>query len=205
MWLQGNCTTAVPLQMEGPPLLPLLPGQCVLVADMGFAYVSYGRLWMHNLYLRHAASARADEVSLVVTTQWSGWLWLTLTTLQGAGKYADGGGATGLYARSSTYVSGAVLPFPAHMHAVGVHASVARTSMFRGHTIHCSQACCMVIDILLRSPYASALQAGIDFTGRAAEGHGTAGVSDKHAGHCPRVRMQAAASQALGGRSMSSM
>ena len=140
MWLQGNCATALQLQLEGPPALPLLPGQCVLVADMDVAHVGFGRLWVHNLYLRHAATARADEVSLVVTTQASGWLWLTLTTFQGAGKYAVGTGATGLYARSATYVSGAASAFPAHMHAGGAHASCAHASMCHGHPCNCSRA-----------------------------------------------------------------
>jgi len=85
VWLQGNCAAAPQLQLEGPPLLPLLPGQCVIVADMDVAYVGYGRLWMHNLYLRHVATARADEVSLVASTEQTGWLWLTRTTLHVAG------------------------------------------------------------------------------------------------------------------------
>ena len=126
--LQGNCSEAPQLQLEGPPLLPLLPGQCVLLVDMDFAHVGYGRLWMHNLYLRHVASARADGVYLVATTQASGWLWLTLTTLQGAGQYAYGAGATGLGAGSPTYVAGAALPSLGKMYAVGAQASAPEAS-----------------------------------------------------------------------------
>lgn len=132
------------MYLDGPPVLPLLPGQCILVADMEIAYLSYGQLWMHNLYLRHAATARAGEVSLVVATQESGRLWLTLTTLQGAGKYADGAGATGLDTASATYILGAALPCQARMHAVGKHTSNAYTSMCREHTCRFSEACCVV-------------------------------------------------------------
>eukprot|EP00892_Ulva_mutabilis_P011349 jgi/Ulvmu1/8587/UM045_0030.1 len=104
--IRGNCAAAPQLQLEGPPLLPLLPGQCVIVADMDLWHVRFGRLWMHNLYLRHTASVRDDAVALVTSTEPSGQLWLTQMTMQGAGAYADGIGALGLTAGGPTYVEG---------------------------------------------------------------------------------------------------
>lgn len=105
--VQGNCQAEPQLQLQQPPLQKLRPGQCVLVTDMDLWHVRYGQLWMHNLYLRHTASARDDAVALTTSTEESGRLWMTHMTMQGAGQYAAGIGALGLTAGGPTYVAGA--------------------------------------------------------------------------------------------------
>ena len=107
--MQGNCSIPPDLQLGGPPLVGRLPGQCVLVADMDLWEVRHGRLWIHNLYLRRAVSARDDFVALVYTSQYTAWLWVTQVTIQGAGQYAGDTGARALYVQSPTYVEGAPL------------------------------------------------------------------------------------------------
>eukprot|EP00892_Ulva_mutabilis_P004134 jgi/Ulvmu1/2092/UM124_0007.1 len=104
--IRGNCSSPPELQLEGPSLLPLLAGQCVLIADMYLLRVRFGWLWMHNLYLRHAVSARDDNMALIELTSEGGRLWLTKVTLQGAGMYRAGTGARGLVASGPTYVDG---------------------------------------------------------------------------------------------------
>eukprot|EP00892_Ulva_mutabilis_P005563 jgi/Ulvmu1/3379/UM158_0002.1 len=102
----GNCTAAPQLQLEDPPLLPLLPGQCVITTDMDIWHVRFGRLWMHNLYLRHTFSVRDNGVALIESTGPFVQLWMTQMTLQGAGMYAVGTGALGLNAAGPTYLEG---------------------------------------------------------------------------------------------------
>eukprot|EP00892_Ulva_mutabilis_P011353 jgi/Ulvmu1/8590/UM045_0033.1 len=104
--IRGNCAAAPQLQLKGPPLLPLLPGQCVIVADMDLWQVRFGRLWMHNLYLRHVLTTRADIGLLLWSTDEGGHMWLTQMTVQGAGTYSDGSGVQGLSAGGPTYVEG---------------------------------------------------------------------------------------------------
>eukprot|EP00892_Ulva_mutabilis_P011358 jgi/Ulvmu1/8595/UM045_0038.1 len=104
--IRGNCETTPELQLGDPPLLPLLPGQCVIMADMNLWQVRHGRLWMHNLYLRHVTSVRSDVSKLLWSTMEGGNMWLTQITVQGVGNYADGTGVRGLTSDGRTYIEG---------------------------------------------------------------------------------------------------
>ena len=113
--MQGNCSEEPPPLLEaavsGVPLVPLSPGECLLVTDKSLFYLGAGRLWMHNLYLRHTATSVSYPVvtlvgpsSLTVEAQ----LWMTSCTLQGHGQYESGSGASGLHVRSKACVEGSL-------------------------------------------------------------------------------------------------
>ena len=131
--VQGNCQAAP--QLQQPPLQKLRPGQCVLVTDMDLWHVRYGQLWMHNIYLRHTATARDDAVALTTSTEESGRLWMTHMTMQGAGQYADGIGALGLTAGGPTYVAGTP-PWRYMITAPALH---------RDSVIPCRPLCCVCL------------------------------------------------------------
>lgn len=92
------------------PLIPLLPGQCLLVSNTSVLSVGVGRLWMHNLYLRHSAGSGSDPVWQVRHSSNNvddgAYLYLTSCTLQGHGQYEDGSGASGLFLAGISYVEG---------------------------------------------------------------------------------------------------
>ena len=109
--MQGDCSDAPPAQVEvrGVPLLPVTPGQCLLVADTTIFTLGVGRLWLHNLYLRHTATQVSDPVVWLVRAPYENseaQLWMTSCTLQGHGQYESGFGAFGLYLSSKAYVEG---------------------------------------------------------------------------------------------------
>lgn len=109
--MQGNCTDAKEPQfeVEGAPLVPRKPGQCVILADTDLLTPGAGRLWVHNLYIRHKASQRGDHVMLMfIAKNMYGQLWMTSCTLQGTGQYVGTAGAYGLYTHGQAYVEGAV-------------------------------------------------------------------------------------------------
>lgn len=90
--MQGNCTEAAPpaevldtahLQ---PPLLPLQPGQCVLLADANLI-TAWHHLWLDGLYVRHTPSARAPSTANILgghSSHGASALYLSHSTLQGA-------------------------------------------------------------------------------------------------------------------------
>ena len=109
-------------------------------------------------------------MSRLVTTQESSWLWLFLTRCSNAGSLtllqdsADSAGATGLNAGGATFVTGAALPCPAHMHGVGAQASGAHTCMCHAMVPLTPGILCFVAPLLL-SPDLSAVCHRIPFTG----------------------------------------
>ena len=107
--MQGNCTGAgdPTFTIAGVPLVPRKPGQCVLLADNDLLTLGPGRLWVHNLYIRHKATQRDLSVSLMYTrSDMGGQLWMTGCTLQGTGSYDSTFGADGLWMHSQAYVEG---------------------------------------------------------------------------------------------------
>lgn len=96
------------MALPGVPLAPRKPGQCVLVADAELFTLGTGRLWLHNLYLRHKASQRDDFTSLAFTGEdKTGQLWMTTCTLQGTGLYDSvDTGCNGLYVFAPAYAEG---------------------------------------------------------------------------------------------------
>lgn len=93
------------MTLPGFPLVPLKPGQCVLVADTELFTLGTGRLWLHNLYLRQKPSQRDSLTSLAYTAHdMTGQLWMTACTLQGTGLYdSSEAGCDGLYVSRPAY------------------------------------------------------------------------------------------------------
>ena len=115
--MQGDCSDAPRPQWEvrGVPLVPLTQAQCLLVTGATIFRLGAGRLWMHNLYLRHTLTQVSDPVVWLVRwsyrlTQVEAHLWMTSCTLQGHGQYETGFGACGLFISSKAYVEGRHLP-----------------------------------------------------------------------------------------------
>ena len=115
-FMQGNCSEEpVSQEVSGVPLVSLTPGQCLLVTDKSLFYLGAGRLWMHNLYLRHTATQVGySTVNLVgqANTKVEAQLWMTSCTLQGHGQYEGGFGASGLHLSSKVYVEGPLFATP---------------------------------------------------------------------------------------------
>ena len=136
--VQGNCSEAPPPEIEvsGVPLVPLTPGQCLLLTDKSLFYLGAGRLWMHNLYVRHTATQVGYPVVWLVSTANShveSHLWMTSCTLQGHGGYESGLSACGLNVRSKAYVEGRLLfirtPAPASRTCQMNQTSIGRQPM----------------------------------------------------------------------------
>jgi hypothetical protein len=61
--MQGNCAGAFPsdtsLGLSGAPLLPLLPYQCLLIADVQLlSTTENSQLWLDGLYVRYSRTGR---------------------------------------------------------------------------------------------------------------------------------------------------
>ena len=145
--MQGDCSEAPPAQIleqvRGVPLVPLTPGQCLLVTDKSLFYLGAGRLWMHNLYLRHTATNVSYPVVTMVgpsVLNVEAQLWMTSCTLQGYGQYDSGFGASGLTLRSKAYMEGS--PF--------LQSRCHSTS----HGMRCCDAscCCLLCIALAMAP-----------------------------------------------------
>lgn len=89
--MQGNCTKPVPsaedLGIDGaqsPPLLPLLPDQCVLVVDSPvFDLGLGGRLLLEGVYIRVKDTPGVDNSNALITVGGDGaGLWMRGVTLQ---------------------------------------------------------------------------------------------------------------------------
>lgn len=95
--LQGNCSGEVPeallanLPMDTAPLRPLLPGQCLIIADAPFFVLGQANLWLDGVYVRRQfKNSRAPfspllqiypsevDAELMVPPR----LWMTNVTLQ---------------------------------------------------------------------------------------------------------------------------
>lgn len=132
--MPGDCAEAGEPQfaIEGVPLVPRKPGQCVLLADADLQTMGTGNLWMHNLYIRHKQHARDRYVSFMHTADGMvGQLWMTSCTLQGSGQYDShdpdkSGAADGMFVYGSTYVEGmhSLVRTPPGLEALPLHTSV---------------------------------------------------------------------------------
>lgn len=119
--VQGNCTEPPSQALlsraglaPGPgetstavPLIPLKPGQCLLLTDSSALYVRQGPLWVDNIYFRlrtteRTLSAEFEPALVSVTDGPTGQVYLTNVTLQGSNSAAS----TGLYVSSSAYSAG---------------------------------------------------------------------------------------------------
>jgi hypothetical protein len=98
--MQGNCTSSPPAlpAPQGPPLLPLRPGQCVLLTDKrvfeSTDTVQPQSLWIANLYLRALSdpdiTGEAPSNNMVALFHASGKVWLDNVVFQGQGGYWHG-------------------------------------------------------------------------------------------------------------------
>lgn len=96
--MQGNCTTPPAEEfltaLSGAAMLPLKPGQCIILAHEHIAPLAAGALWWDNMYLRFAgmrSTAFAGESSRRSTAPMlfhshGGRAWVTNTTIQGDGS-----------------------------------------------------------------------------------------------------------------------
>lgn len=88
-----------------PPLLPRLPGQCLLVTN-GTLLQQTGELWLHSLYIRNVYD-RLDSGTLLIRAapgdvQVLSSLYMTSITAQGSGN-----NTAFLYAEQMAYAQGA--------------------------------------------------------------------------------------------------
>jgi hypothetical protein len=108
--MQGNCAaappSAAPLGLSGAALLPLLPYQCLLIADMDLLYAeSPSQLWLDGLYVRYRRTARVDEFYNYLKTESK--MWMTAVTLQGDGDGVDDCKTCGVWSTGQVYAEGA--------------------------------------------------------------------------------------------------
>jgi hypothetical protein len=109
--MQGNCAAAPPsaasLGLSGAALLPLLPYQCLLIADMDLLYaVSTSQLWLDGLYVRYRRTACVDEFYEFLKTESK--MWMTAVTLQGDGDGVDDCDTCGVCSGGQVYAEGAM-------------------------------------------------------------------------------------------------
>lgn len=101
--MQGNCTTPPTKQftegLAGADLLPLKPGQCLILAHEHIAPMAAGAIWWDNMYLRFSSmrsntfsgeSSRRSTAPMLFHSH-GGYTWVTNTTIQGDGSSACGG------------------------------------------------------------------------------------------------------------------
>lgn len=101
--MQGNCTTPPTEQftegLVGAELLPLKPGQCLVLAHEHVVPMAAGTIWWDNMYLRFAGmrqtsfageSSRRSTAPMLFHSH-GGRAWVTNTTIQGDGTSACGG------------------------------------------------------------------------------------------------------------------
>jgi hypothetical protein len=92
--MQGNCAGAPPsaasLGLSGTPLLPLLPYQCLLIADINLLGTAYHELWVDGLYVRYRRTGRflpnQDGYLFDEFIYSYDRMWMTAVTLQGDGN-----------------------------------------------------------------------------------------------------------------------
>jgi hypothetical protein len=123
--MQGNCTGAPPsaasLGLSGAPLLPLLPYQCLLVADAQLLGMD-SQLWLDGLYVRYRSTGRLMVGHRGTSGFWRtagyysfikihnlGSLWMTAVTLQGDGDGIFDCESCGLLTLGKVYAEGALL------------------------------------------------------------------------------------------------
>jgi hypothetical protein len=99
--------SAASLGLNGAPLLPLLPKQCILVADtdLGWLYSPTARLWLDGLYFRYRRTRYSRFYEFFRT---GGKLWMTAITMQGDGNTVNACETCGLWADGHAYAEGAL-------------------------------------------------------------------------------------------------
>jgi hypothetical protein len=114
--MQGNCAGAPPsaasLDLSCAPLLPLLPYQCLIIADMDLLWTDF-QLWLDGLYVRYRCTTRADSFYNFIAV--SGQLWMTAVTLQGDGNGVPDCASCGIRTDRHSYAEG-MSPCPTHPH-----------------------------------------------------------------------------------------
>jgi hypothetical protein len=145
--MQGNCAGAPPsaasLGLSGAPLLPLLPYQCLLIADVQLLRTSEdSQLWLDGLYVRYLGGHFNTFISN------ESYLWMTAVTLQGDSDGVQECSACGLrtYGLGGVYAEGALIvchnsgrssmnshrsttaPAPPH-HVCAIHARPAERAL----------------------------------------------------------------------------
>lgn len=87
--IQGNCSTepsAGDLSLpEEDSLDDWRPGQCMLITDVGFMYLTYN-IWLDSLYIRHHRTRRSASTVVLACMSKGCNLWMTDVTLQGDGS-----------------------------------------------------------------------------------------------------------------------
>jgi hypothetical protein len=117
--MQGNCAGAPPsaasLGLSGAPLLPLLPYQCLLIADVQLLKTSWDtQLWLDGLYVRYRRTGRfrpdanGNHLAQPFIENW-GSLWMTAITLQGDGDGISDCYCCGLRINGKLYAEGVLL------------------------------------------------------------------------------------------------
>ena len=110
--MQGECSEAsiadMP-QIPAPAMVPLRPGQCILLAAEDFMTILSPNLWLDNLYLRTvipASDVPRDEMFVALTavapTRGNATRYMTRMTFQG-----DNAGPTvGIFGNEKVFVEG---------------------------------------------------------------------------------------------------
>lgn len=89
--MQGNCTGVAPpypnLDLSHAPLRPLLPRQCLLLADDRLMEVDSSKLWLDGLYVRLTTPRDTSGVfdGFILVSGSGAEVWMTGVTLQGNG------------------------------------------------------------------------------------------------------------------------
>jgi hypothetical protein len=82
--MQGNCSSepSGSFNISGTDIEMRSPGQCVLITDVRLLRAQQF-LWLDNLYIRHRATERTDDSSLLDCLGSSCNMWITTVTIQG--------------------------------------------------------------------------------------------------------------------------
>jgi hypothetical protein len=116
--MQGNCysveTPSASFPSGHAPLRPLLPNQCLLLADEDLLNVRAGNLWLDSLYVRLTTPRDAGGVFYgFIQVGFEAAVWMTGVTLQGNGDGVEDCWACGLifWAKARVYAEGAASAF----------------------------------------------------------------------------------------------
>jgi hypothetical protein len=117
--VQGNCTASPPSLSDGPPLLPLAPGQCVVMVSGTAFYTRIDtggqNLLLSNLYFRiKPGSVGSSDGASVLRLSDTAQLWMEDVTIQGnfrSDRPSEfGSGIYGSKDAARVFMSGACAP-----------------------------------------------------------------------------------------------